>query len=132
MRIFLSFGFQKNCQNDDIKNNETGESCSCTSGGDSKCFVPQLQNVRRERSLERILEGNETKNMNNQLAQDAAIWWQCAESNEHLISLLDRELIELDSDCQFFKQDFTASSWVQKCLRLVTSITLQQIQDLLF
>ena len=52
-------------------------------------------------------------------------------SRKNLFSLLDRGLIELDSDCQLFKQNLTASSWVWKCLRLTSSITLQQILVLL-
>ena len=109
MKKFLSFGLRKSCQNDEIKNNEMGGSCSA-SGGNNKCFKAQLH-VRRKRTLEGIPEGNETKNK-IQLTQDAVIWRQCRDSKEHLASLLDRELIELDSDCQLFKQDFTACIWV--------------------
>ena len=72
MRNFLSFVLLKSCQNDEIKNNEMGESCSA-SGGDNKCFKPWIQYVGRKRNLEGILERNETKNK-IQLAQNAVIW----------------------------------------------------------
>ena len=71
MRNFLSFVLLKSCQNDEIKNNKMGESCSA-SGGDKNCFKPWIQYVGRKRNLEGILERNETKNK-IQLAQDAVI-----------------------------------------------------------
>jgi len=59
MRNFLSFVLQNSCQNDEIKN-EMGESCRA-SGGDNKCFKPQLEHAGHKRNLEGVPEGMEQR-----------------------------------------------------------------------